>query len=91
MAEALPALFESAGLSEVEVHVADERTDRGSDGWQQPALIWAHVVESLGPKMVAAGMLNESDLQNAAATYREWVETSMQSQVLVLRTVVGRV
>ena len=78
MGDRLPALFAAAGLRHIETHIDDEITERGST-------IWLHVIQSLGPKILQ----NESERAAAEAAYRDYLETSLITQRLSLRTVTG--
>ncbi len=91
MAECLPDLFRAAGLSDVEVHVDDEVTTRGDPDFEEASAVWPHVVEVLGPRMVAAGFLTDDERLAAQRRYLEWVATELQRQTLELRTVEGTV
>jgi hypothetical protein len=78
MGDHLPALFAGAGLRHIETHCDDEITQRGST-------IWLHVIQSLGPKILE----NEGERAAAEAAYRDYLETSLTTQRLSLRTVIG--
>lgn len=76
MGDHLAELFAGAGLRDVTVTVEDE-VSRES--------IWPHVIESLGPQMVAEGALREEELVAALAAMRGFGGM----QWLVLRAVTG--
>ncbi len=78
MGDHLPALFAGAGLHHIKTYSDDEITQRGST-------IWLHVIQSLGPKILE----NESERAAAEAAYRDYLETSLITQRLSLRTVIG--
>lgn len=91
MADHLPALFEAAGISDVETDPDDEVVRRGEPGFAAAGDIWQQVVEVVGPRVVAAGFLDEPDRVAAEATYRVYVQGDLQLQHLSLKTVRGRV
>ena len=90
MAEHLPDLLRAAGITEVQVHIEDETAQRGDPDFFDTAGIWTHVIETIGPQVVAAGFLGESELREADAAARVWVRDALRTQMLVLRAVVGR-
>ena len=76
----LPALFAVAGLGEITSTVEDEVTETS---------LWPHVLESIGPQMVAEGAMSETERTNAIKAMREYCATALRAQTLVLRAVVG--
>lgn len=82
----LPALFAEAGIGEIEMHVDDEVAMRG----EETADMWAHVVDTIGGRIAAAGFLDPSTLEETALRYREWTAVSLHRQTLCMRTVIGR-
>ena len=72
MADHLPALFHAAGLSGVEDHVDDEVTHRGDAEFLTLLAIWSHVIADVGPRIVAAGFLSESERLAAAGSYQSF-------------------
>lgn len=89
MASAVPALFLAAGIPHIQVHGADEVTERADPQFHEAAEIWTQVIEKLGPQLVTAGFLSPAERDQAESVYREWVQTSLERQVLQLRTVEG--
>lgn len=74
IASELPALFRDAGIEVLRIENSDETVVRGDDGFEQAASIWADVAESLGPSIVTSpGYLDETQRQEAARIYREWI------------------
>jgi ubiquinone/menaquinone biosynthesis C-methylase UbiE len=59
IADHLPVLFRSAGMVEIQTHIEDETVERGDGDFSPAAAIWTHVIETLGPRIVAAGFLDE--------------------------------
>lgn len=84
MAGRLAALFASAGLSDIEVHVDDEIACRGEAGFNEASTIWTYVIQSIGPRF-----LGEAELALVAESYSTWSATALHKQTLVLRTVEG--
>jgi SAM-dependent methyltransferase len=91
MADCLPDLFRSAGIQNVAVHVDDEIARRGEADFPAVSAIWTHVVETVGPKLVAEGFLANRECIEAEAAYRRWGHTMMQTQMLQTRTVEGTI
>lgn len=85
MGDNLPQMFASAGLSEVQVHVEDELSERGDEA----SSIWCHVMDTTGMQMVEAGFMNGAELQTAINAYGSYVKHDLNQQTLVLRAVEG--
>jgi SAM-dependent methyltransferase len=77
----LPELFEAAGLLDVSMSVEDEVT---------ASTIWPHVIESLGPQMVADGAIEEPARLAALAEILDFAANGLRAQTLVLRAAAGR-
>jgi hypothetical protein len=80
MGDHLPGLFDAAGLTEISSTVEDEVTATS---------LWPHVVETLGPRMVAEGALSEAERIGAMDALVAYCATSLDNQTLVLRAVTG--
>ena len=93
MAEHLPELFHSAGLTAVEVHPCDEIVQRGESDFFDPYAsgIWRYVIQSLGPQLVHDGFLRESERCRAEEDYERYVQTTLQRQTHSMSTAEGRV
>ena len=85
MAEHLPSLFAAAGLTDIRVIPSDEVAARGSPA----AEVWAHVITSVGPQIVAAGFLTDDERLQAADAYRKYLDSSFERQTLSMATVTG--
>ena len=48
-------------------------------------------MENVGEQLTKAGLLKESQLQEASKCYEAWAQTELVKQTLTMRTVVGRV
>lgn len=87
MADSLSDLFRAAGIKDIEIHPEDEiATSADPD-----SSLWTHVIESLGPKIVAEGFLSEPQRLAAERDFRDWIVGALQKQTLQMRTVVGTV
>ena len=91
MGDRLPALFESAGLGRIQTFADDDVAERPAGDFAERAGVWSHVVESIGPAIVAAGYLSEAERESAAGSYAEFIVSRLERQTLVMRTVVGAV
>ena len=93
MAEHLPELFRSAGLTAVEIHSCDEIVQRGELDFFDPYAsgIWQYVIQSLGPQLVHDGFLKETERCRAEEDYERYVQTTLQRQTHSMSTVEGRV
>jgi SAM-dependent methyltransferase len=92
MASHLTGLFHSAGLAEIVSHPSDEVVQHGDPGFSEPYAsgIWLYVVQTLGPKLVEAGFLEESVRQCAEKGYADYVQHSLRLQRHSMLTVEGR-
>jgi SAM-dependent methyltransferase len=90
MAEHLPDLFRAAGIVDVQVHIEDEAVQRGDPDFSDAAGIWTHVIETVGPQIVAAGFLGESERREAEEVSRNWVRDTLRRQTLSLSAIEGR-
>jgi SAM-dependent methyltransferase len=80
MGDRLPALFAAAGLGEISSTIEDEVTATS---------LWPHVLETLGPQMVAEGAMSEAGRARAMQALRDYCGTILRAQTLVLRAVAG--
>jgi SAM-dependent methyltransferase len=92
MAEHLPGLFHSAGLTEVEIHPCDEIVRRGDPDFfdAYASGIWLYVIQSVGPQLVHAGFLEEQVRLRAEDGYSRYVQHTLQLQTHSMSTVDGR-
>ena len=79
----LGELMQAAGLADVQTVEQDEVGERASEA----AMIWAHVAESLGPKLVDAGFLTNEQRADAEGAYRSFLKNRLERQILCMRTV----
>lgn len=86
IASELPRLIREAGLSDIIVTPADEYAGPLDAG----AVIWPHVLDSLGPQIVEGGFMTEAQSAAAVAVSRDWMRNVMTQQVLHLSAVEGR-
>jgi SAM-dependent methyltransferase len=93
MAEHLPELFHSVGLTAVGIHSSDEIVQRGElDFFDAYASgIWRYVIQRVGPQLVHGRFLEESERCRAEEAYECYVQTTLQRQTHSMSTVEGRV
>ena len=85
----LPDLFDAAGIGEIRMHLSDETVERGHSDFSAAATIWSHVIETIGPQIVASGFLSEPERLSAACSYGDYVQNGLNRQTLCMRTVEG--
>jgi SAM-dependent methyltransferase len=87
MAEHLPGLFRSAGLTDVEIYPCDEIVQRGDPDFfdAYASGIWLYAIERLGPQF-----LEEQARLRVEEDYREYVQISLQRQTHSMATVMAR-
>jgi SAM-dependent methyltransferase len=93
MASNLTALFHAEGLVDVAIHPSDELVRRGDPDFLDAYAsgIWLYVIQTLGPNLVAAGILEESARLCAEEDYAIYVRDVLQLQRHSMLTVEGRV
>lgn len=91
MANHLPDLFRSAGLTDVRTSGQDEVVERGDPEFAGQAALWVEVIETLGRQLVTAGFITESQSRQAWECYGAWSDTTLRKQTLAMRAVTGRV
>lgn len=91
MADHLPQLFEAAGLVEIETVVQDEIASRDSEAFADQIELWPRVVDNISEQLIASKFLNKSQLQVAKDSFSAWTQTELKTQLLAMKTVVGRV
>ncbi len=89
MADHLPELFRSAGLTEIRSVVQDEVVERKDAQFEERAGIWPEVIESLGGQLTANGFCTELQLADARRVYASWVKIGLRRQTLDMRAVVA--
>ena len=91
MASHLAGLFHSAGLVDIASYPSDEIVQRGDPGFTEPYAfgIWLYVIQTLGPKLVEAGFLDESVRQRAEKDYAAYVQSALRIQRHSMLTVEG--
>jgi ubiquinone/menaquinone biosynthesis C-methylase UbiE len=65
IADHLPELFRSTGLSHIDTHVQDEIVERGEQDFRQRSALWSQTIEGLGAHIRDAGFCTESQLRKA--------------------------
>ncbi len=91
MAEHLPALMQSAGLVQVEIHNQDEIIRREDPDHQRHFDVWRYVIESPGDQLVNGGFLTSDQLRAAADAFSPWAASELMKQTMVMRTVTAGV
>jgi SAM-dependent methyltransferase len=93
MASHLTTLFQSEGLVDVASHPSDELVRRGDPDFfdAYASGIWLYVIQTLGPKLVQAGFLEENMRRCAEEDYAVYVRDTLQLQRHSMLTVEGRV
>ena len=90
MADHLPVLFQTIGLSNTgEAQDDTEVSQRGEPGFESATGIWPNVMETIGPTIVSAGFLSETDLLQAQEGYARYQLNVLTTQRLSLKTVIG--
>ena len=90
IADRLPALFQEAGITDVRIHCSDEIVQRDDPDFFDAAAVWSHVIQSIGAQLVAGGLLYEEELLMTGECYHQYVHSSLQRQMLSMRTVEGK-
>ena len=93
MADHLPALFQSAGVAEIEIHSCDEITQRGDPDFfdAYSSGIWLYVIQTLGPRLADAGVLPEAERRRAETEYDQYLRATLRRQIHSLSAVEGKV
>ena len=89
IADHLPSMFASAGLSKIEDHDDREVSFRGEPNFESATAIWSHVIETIGISIVSAGFLNELDRELAKDRYDDYCRTTLAAQCLAVKTIAG--
>ena len=93
MASHLTALFHSEGMVDVATHPSDELVRRGDPDFSDAYAsgIWLYVIQTLGPKLVQAGFLEENVRLSAEEGYGVYIRDTLQLQRHSMLAVEGRV
>lgn len=89
IADHLPSMFASACLSQIEEQDNREVSLRGDPNFASATAIWPHVMETIGLTIVSSGFLNEIDRKQAMDRYENYRRTSLATQCLAIKTIVG--
>lgn len=90
MGDHLPAMFEEAGLLEVESQEADQVAECGSAGFAEKVELWPRVIENIGIKLIEAEYIDEDLLHSARIRFEDFAAHTLKTQVLAMKSVVGR-
>ena len=85
----LPAMFEALGLQEVRVRARAETVCASEPDFFRAAGMWRLVVDSRGRQMVAAGLLDEGEREEAFVAYTGWLQTPDAAQTMHEASVTG--
>lgn len=91
MADHLPELFQSVGLTNVVSRAQNEVVQRDDPGFAMRSSLWTETLEHLGGKLVAAALCTQLELEEAREKYGSWVRTTLVKQTLALRATIGTV
>jgi len=89
MADHLPNLFRSAGLTDIQSHVQTEVAERGEPDFDGRAALWSGVIEHLDEQLVTAGFSTKQQVQDAYERYVPWAKTELVKQTLAMSAVTG--
>jgi hypothetical protein len=89
IADRLSGMFRDCGLENVQDWNDDEINARGLPHFEDTAMIWAYVVETLGPRIIEDGTLTATQAAAAQSTYRTYVQHQLQRHRISMRTVAG--
>ena len=88
----LAECLRSAGLVSIASHPTDEVIRRGDPDFFDPYAsgIWLYVIETVGPRLVQEGLLDEALIQRALEDYRGFVQITLNLQRHSMLTVEGK-
>lgn len=89
VADHLEGFLREAGLDDIGVVEAHERTRRGDPDFGRRIRLWGDVARTRGHQVVAAGLVTEAERQAAVGDFTVWTEQEAQEQTLYLLSVVG--
>jgi SAM-dependent methyltransferase len=89
----LTELFRSAGLVDIASHPTDEIVRCGDSDFfdAYASRIWLYVIETVGPNLVQAGLLEEGARRSAQEHYSSYIQSTLRLQRHSMLTVDGRV
>jgi ubiquinone/menaquinone biosynthesis C-methylase UbiE len=90
IAKHLPALFQAAGLLDIELIPQITTVRAGDADFFRVAGLWRMVIESRGRQMVVARHLTEPERESALAAYTEWMKSPRATQTIHETCVLGR-
>jgi 2-polyprenyl-3-methyl-5-hydroxy-6-metoxy-1,4-benzoquinol methylase len=89
IADNLTKIYESLGLTEINIVPQYETSIRGEDEFVATTRIWSIVAETRGKQVVADGFCSEELRLQAVEEYDAWIANEAQSMTLYLLTVEG--
>jgi SAM-dependent methyltransferase len=87
----LPDLFQSAGITDIQIYVDDEIAQRGDPSFLNAGAIWLQVIQSIGTDIMTAGFLDKRELLKSEEHYAQYLQGGLHTQTLSMRSVVGKV
>ncbi len=90
MGDHLPQMFQAAGLTDVTSQRADQLAERGMPDFNQQVELWPRVIDNIGQKLIEAECIEEEQLQSAKFSFEEFSQNTLKTQVLAMRSVLGR-
>jgi ubiquinone/menaquinone biosynthesis C-methylase UbiE len=90
IAKHLPALFQAAGLLDIELIPQITTVRAGDADFFRVAGLWRMVIESRGRQMVAASHLTEPERETAFAAYTEWMKGARATHTVHEACALGR-
>lgn len=89
MADHLPGLFRSAGLTSVDSREQSEVVKRGDPEFAKLSFLWVGTLESVAGQLVTTGFCTRAQLDEARERYVTWVTTDLVRQTLAMRAAIG--
>lgn len=89
MADHLPKLFQSAGLTDVLSHIQTEVAEPGDPDFEGHAALWSGVIEHVDEQLATAGFLTKQQSRDAHERYVPWAKTKLLKQTLARSAVTG--
>jgi SAM-dependent methyltransferase len=83
------AHYGDAGLKDVQTRDASELVSRGGPRFEQASRIWFMIAETIGPRMVADGFLDEMAHERARIQMMAWLADELVTQMMAARVVIA--
>ena len=89
IADHLPEMFKSSGLTRVKITEQNETTKRTDDDFQIHIAVWAGVASFKGTQMVNDGFIDETQRAIAEEEFKQWIADNAESQTMFLSAIEG--